>query len=103
MGGKKILRDLVIQRIYILRDLAYQAARQGDIELALTAGNMIFRLAMRNSIRIPSDIKRSFCKECRAPLIPGITSMVRIRSKGRKSIRITTCLLCFKIHRLELN
>ncbi|HWQ17086.1 MAG TPA: ribonuclease P Rpr2/Rpp21/SNM1 subunit [Sulfolobales archaeon] len=100
--GKRILRDLVIQRIHILRDLSHEAIRRGDVELALVASNMIFRLSMRNSVRLPKEIKRGFCKRCKAPLIPGLTAMVRLRRKGSRKLRIVTCLLCWNIHRLEL-
>ncbi len=102
MKGKRLLRDLVIQRAYILRDLSYDAMRKGDVELALTASNMIFRLAMRNSVRLPREIKMGFCKRCRAPLIPGLTAMVRLRGRGSRTLRVVTCLLCWNIHRLEL-
>lgn len=102
MRGKRLLRDLVIQRIYILRDLSYKAIREGDVELALVASNMIFRLSMRNSVKLPREIKMGFCKRCRAPLIPGLTAMVRLRRKGSRKLRIVTCLLCWNIHRLEL-
>ncbi len=92
----------MIQRIELLRDLAFRAAEEGDVELALTAGSYIFRLAHRNSIDIPRDIKRSFCKRCRAPLIPGLTATVRLRSRGRVTVRVVTCHLCWNIHRLEI-
>lgn len=102
MRGKRLLRDLVIQRAYILRDLSYDAMRRGDVELALVASNTIFRLAMRNSVRLPREIKMSFCKNCRAPLIPGLTATVRIRGRGSRTLKVVTCLLCQNIHRLEL-
>jgi len=100
--GKRLVRDMVAQRIEILRDLALRAAREGDVELALTAGNSIFKLAQRNSVDIPGDIKRSFCKKCRAPLVPGLTATVRLRSRGRTVVRVVTCHLCWNIHRLEI-
>lgn len=100
--GKRILRDLVIQRAYILRDLSYEAMRRGDVELALVAGSMIFRISSRNSVRLPREIKMGFCKRCRAPLIPGLTAMVRLRGRGSGKLRIVTCLLCWNIHRMEL-
>ncbi|MDT7895120.1 MAG: ribonuclease P Rpr2/Rpp21/SNM1 subunit [Desulfurococcales archaeon] len=99
---RRVLRDLVLQRIEILRELSFKAIREGDVELALTAGNLIFRLAMRNSIDLPRDIKRSFCRKCRAPLIPGLTATIRLRSKGKNVIRIVTCHICWNIHRLEM-
>ncbi|MDT7887699.1 MAG: hypothetical protein RQ885_01825 [Desulfurococcales archaeon] len=99
---KRLLRDIVLQRIEILRELSIKAAREGDIELALASGDLIFRLAMRNSINIPRDIKRIFCERCRAPLIPGLTATVRLRGKGRAVVRVVTCHICGNIHRLEI-
>ncbi|CAD1469533.1 unnamed protein product, partial [Heterotrigona itama] len=45
-----------------------------------------------------SDIKRTICKCCQSPLIPGETARVRLVSKPVKGIK-WTCLTCLSIKR----
>lgn len=39
-------------------------------------------IAKRYTVRLDSKTKRSFCKNCNTPLVPGLTEVVRT-SKGR--------------------
>lgn len=39
------------------------------------------------------DVKRSICKSCQCPLVPGETARVRLLSKPIKAVKYT-CLLC---------
>ncbi|MGC9149450.1 MAG: hypothetical protein ACP5GI_08460 [Sulfolobales archaeon] len=57
---------------------------------------------MRNSIDLPRDIKRGFCRKCWLILIPGLTATIRLRSEGGNVIRVATCHLCWSIYRLEV-
>ena len=48
------------------------------------------RIAMRQRVRIPRELRRRFCRRCSAYLVPGSTVRVRVR-RGRV---VTTCLRC---------
>lgn len=97
--SRRILADLVVQRILILYNMALERARSGDYEQASRLGLLIKELSMRTRIRIPRSVKRGLCKNCSLPLIPGVTSRVRLRSQGRFSYRVVTCSRCGWMHR----
>ncbi|MCE4606474.1 MAG: ribonuclease P [Desulfurococcales archaeon] len=92
-------RDLIIQRMRILYDLAVEDARKGDFEHARMLTRLIKRLSMRNRVRIPLDVKRGICENCDVPLIPGLTSRIRLVNDGRSSRIVVTCLVCGWMHR----
>lgn len=48
------------------------------------------RIAMRDRIRIPRELKRKYCRKCFTYLVPGINARVRIH-RGKI---IITCLEC---------
>ncbi|OAD54483.1 Ribonuclease P protein component 4 [Eufriesea mexicana] len=52
--------------------------------------------AKKSVLRLGSDIKRTICKCCQSPLIPGETARVRLVSKPIKGVK-WTCLTCFSI------
>jgi len=52
------------------------------------------RIAMRQRVRIPRELRRRFCRRCSAYLVPGSTLLVRVRP-GKV---VTTCLRC-RAHR----
>lgn len=45
-----------------------------------------------------ADIKRTICKCCQSPLIPGETAKVRLVSKPVKAVK-WTCLTCLSVKR----
>ena len=90
----------MLERTRILYSMALEAARAGDLEYARMLTGLIRRLATRNRVRPPRSIKRGICKNCGAPLIPGVTARVRLRSQGRSfAYRVVVCLECGWIHR----
>lgn len=97
--SRRILSDLVLQRMSILYDMALERARSGDYEQASRLGSLIKELSLRTRVRMPKRLKRGLCKNCNLPLIPGITSRVRLRSQGGFSYRVLTCLRCGWMHR----
>lgn len=52
------------------------------------------KIGLRYNVRLPKELKRSFCKNCNTLLIPSVTSTVRLD----KAI-IIKCLKCNKIYR----
>ncbi len=75
-------------------------AREGLVEEARLVVSQIRELEAVTRVRMPRASRRLFCKRCRAPLIPGVTSRVRLASQGRLSYIVTRCLVCGWIHRL---
>jgi ribonuclease P protein subunit RPR2 len=96
---KTFYKDLVQQRMQILYNQAVNDIRKGDIEHARMLTHLIKKLSTRNRVKIPINIKRGICKNCGVPLIPGLTSRVRIIRDGRTSRVVVTCNVCGWIHR----
>lgn len=57
-------------------------------------GNIMISCSKKSVLRIDPEIKRTVCKSCQTPLIPGETARVRICKKPSKNIK-WTCLTCF--------
>jgi len=93
------LRDLALQRSYLLYNMALERARRGDYELARRYIEIMLKIASKANLKLPRRIKRSICRRCYVPLIPGVTLSVRIRSEGRGSRVVYKCLLCGWIRR----
>ena len=100
--SRYLLRDLVIQRVELLIQLAIKWVEEDKIDFARNAVRIIEEMRRETNTRIPIEIKRLYCKHCYTPLIPGKTARVRIKSSGKRILRITTCLSCGKIYRLEI-
>jgi len=82
-------KRLARERIEVLFDRAREffpdnpAASDRCVDLAR-------RIAMRQRVRIPREIRRRFCRRCSAYLVPGVTLRVRVRH----GTVVTTCLRC---------
>ncbi|XP_053977645.1 uncharacterized protein LOC128885639 isoform X2 [Hylaeus anthracinus] len=59
-------------------------------------GNTMIGCAKKSVLRIESDIKRTICKCCQCPLIPGETARVRLMSKPIKGVK-WTCMTCLSV------
>ncbi|CAG5075904.1 Similar to RPP21: Ribonuclease P protein subunit p21 (Macaca mulatta), partial [Cotesia congregata] len=74
----------------------YQASKLVSKHDTITAscfGNAMISCSRKAVLRIETDLKRSICKCCQSPLIPGETSRVRLITKPIKAVK-TTCLIC---------
>jgi len=96
-----LLRDIAVQRMYILFRLGVDAVKSGRIEYAKRYGYLIKRISMRNRVKIPRSIKRWICKNCCVVMVPGFNVRVRTRREGKTLRVVTTCLVCGWIHRYE--
>jgi len=94
-----VMKDLAIQRIRLLYRYAIIEVKKGNIDLARRYVYLMKRIVSKAKTRMPRRIKRSICKNCMTPLIPGVTARVRLQSEGRGSRIVVTCLLCGWIHR----
>ncbi|XP_076290456.1 ribonuclease P protein subunit Rpp21 [Lasioglossum baleicum] len=77
----------------------YQASHLMALKNRVAAscyGNMMVGCAKKSVLRIESDIKKTICKCCQSPLIPGETAKVRLISKPVKGVK-WTCLVCLSV------
>ncbi|XP_014479427.1 PREDICTED: ribonuclease P protein subunit p21 [Dinoponera quadriceps] len=61
-------------------------------------GNMMMRCAKKVVLHVEPNLKRTLCKCCQTPLIPGETARVRLISKPVKGVK-WTCLTCMNTKR----
>lgn len=92
--GRGVLRDLALQRITHLYELALLETKRGRLDLAKRYVELIIRLSRKAQVRPLKYIRRGYCRRCRIPLIPGLTSRIRVRSEGKGSRVVVTCLQC---------
>lgn len=85
---KKLERQIALERIKILLERA-QKIKNEDYELARRYVELARRIATRYRVRIPKELKITFCKKCLYPYRSD-----RIRVRVRKSRVIITCLNC---------
>lgn len=97
----RLLRDIAIQRMYILFKLGVLAVESGRIEYARRYGELVRRISMRCRVGIPRSIKRWICKNCSVIMVPGLNARIRSRREGKTLRVVTTCLVCGWIHRYE--
>jgi ribonuclease P protein subunit RPR2 len=106
MPGKKSRRpskkpswqkDTVKERIGRLFDQAEQEFSEHP-ERSRRYVEMALKLSMRYNVTISSTLKRRFCRKCKAFLVPGKNSRVRISTK-QKAVTVT-CKDCGHVTRL---
>ncbi|MFC7045225.1 ribonuclease P protein component 4 [Halobacteriaceae archaeon GCM10025711] len=72
-------RTIAEERIDRLQDLAADAARDGDDELAREYVRLARRIAERNRLSLPRRFKRFTCDRCDRYLVPGRNARVRLQ------------------------
>ncbi|MEB3779081.1 MAG: ribonuclease P Rpr2/Rpp21/SNM1 subunit [Desulfurococcales archaeon] len=97
--GRRLLVDLVRQRIERIYLLAVEAAKRGEWDYSSRLGSYIKELSRATRVRMDRRIKRGLCKKCSIPLIPGVTATVRTRSQGCFAYIVIRCRTCGWIHR----
>jgi ribonuclease P protein subunit RPR2 len=86
------LEKLALERMGILIQNAISNARK-DPQLAQRQAYLARRLSMRHKVRMPYQLRMTFCKKCKKFIAPGLNSRVRLGRSSLKSIRIT-CNFC---------
>ncbi|KAI4488160.1 hypothetical protein M0804_005008 [Polistes exclamans] len=74
----------------------YQASHMISLKNRVAAsyyGSMMMGCAKKAVLRVEPNLKRTVCKQCNSPLIPGETARVRLCSKRVKGVK-WTCLIC---------
>lgn len=69
-----------------------------DKDLAHRYVSLARKMAMKVKVKIPTELKRRFCKHCYRYLVPGVNARVRTRA-GKVVI---SCLECKKFMRIPL-
>lgn len=91
-------RDVALERVGRLLDLAVEAVHAGRIDRANRYAELGWRIKTRYQLR-RTPLDTQVCRACHAFLEPGLTARVRLR-QGR---RVTTCLACGAIRRKVLS
>ncbi|KOC70437.1 Ribonuclease P protein subunit p21, partial [Habropoda laboriosa] len=87
----------VFEKMNYLYQASYLMALKNRV-VSSYYGNIMVGCGKKSVLRIESDIKRTICKCCQSPLIPGETARVRLVSKPVKSVK-WTCLTCLSVKR----
>ncbi|WP_456482453.1 ribonuclease P protein component 4 [Methanopyrus sp.] len=95
--GVSPLRKIALERTERLLKLARTVYHE-DPDRARRYVELARRIAMKARVRLPKHLKRSFCKRCNTPLIPGVTARVRLRQNRMPHVSVT-CLECGYIYR----
>ncbi|MCX8174720.1 MAG: RNAase P [Candidatus Micrarchaeota archaeon] len=88
---KQNLREIAMERIGILLDLAAEALRNGEEKYARRYVFLARKLSTRYNCRLPPAIRAKFCKGCGLPLLPGKNCRVRLRKRQRKAEYLCLC------------
>ena len=90
----KQIRNIAKERIEILFKEAADVFKKDPL-LADRYVKLAREISMKSRVRIPSDLKRRFCKHCYSYLVPGVNCRVRTR-EGKV---VYYCLKCKKFMR----
>ena len=95
--GAGYVADLAVQRAKRLIELA-RLVYPKDPQLSRRYNYLAMAVVKRARAKLPRELKRSFCRTCFAPLIPGVTCRVRLRSGGTPHV-VVKCLACGRYYR----
>ena len=97
MKNKGHSRKITLERIKSLFEQAKDKFNSNP-NLSNKYVKMARKLAMKINLRIPSELKRQYCKHCYSYLKPG----VNLRIRNNKSRIVYYCLNCKKYTRFEI-
>ena len=88
-------QEIAMERINILFNEAKKAFRE-EPEFSNRYVRLARKIAMKYKIKIPSKLKRQFCKKCLAYLVPG----VNLRVRAKKGHMVYCCQNCRHVMRV---
>lgn len=94
------LRDLVVQRIERALDFAFKIYNSYP-DYAVKAVKQAQRLAQKARVRIPTRLRRRFCRKCGMPFVGSSTFSVRVR-QNRATHVVLRCRNCGFIRRFYI-
>ncbi|XP_052791088.1 uncharacterized protein LOC128225098 [Mya arenaria] len=95
MGNLKIPQEDIHKRLSFLYQAAYQTLKSKNNNAGLCRYyiNTLKLIARKNCIALHPNIKRTICKRCNMLLVPGLSSLIRLKHKRQKMSTIT-CTEC---------
>lgn len=87
---KNIVKQIVLERIYRLFELAEKAFDEGEKDYAKQLIKLARKLSERNKVPVPDELKEKYCKACHAFLVIGKNARKRIKNK----LLVISCLEC---------
>jgi ribonuclease P protein subunit RPR2 len=93
--AKAQAKEIARERIDIL---VKSALKEKDEALAARQARLARQMAMRYRVRLPYGARQLFCKKCKAFIVPGRSSRVRVGGAKTRAVRIT-CLRCGHTYR----
>ena len=89
-------RIIASERVKNLIQLATRTVKE-DEKLANRYIKLARKIAMKYKVKIPSELKKRFCKHCHSALMPGENSRIRL-TKGKV---VYYCMKCRKFMRFR--
>lgn len=87
---KNIVKQIVLERIYRLFELAEKAFYEGEKDYAKQLIMLAGKLSKRNKVPIPKELREKYCKACHAFLVVGRNARKRLK----KGVQVISCLEC---------
>ena len=95
---RQLAKEIAHERVEFL---VASALAEKDPSLAGRQAALAKRIAMRHRLRLPYRTRQLFCKNCKAFIVPGRTSSVRVGRSRTRAIRVT-CGRCGHTYRRVL-
>ncbi|BCU66992.1 ribonuclease P [Sulfolobales archaeon HS-7] len=84
------MRNELLNRAIFLINYARRLAESGYLDISREVVKLGLTYSSKGRVRLPLEVKRSFCRKCYVPLIIGKTETRRIR----RGYIVRTCNLC---------
>ncbi|HIQ32457.1 MAG TPA: ribonuclease P protein component 4 [Methanothermococcus okinawensis] len=98
----KKIKEIALERIEILMNLAEEAYRKGQLERMRRYIELSRRIAMKARVPFPKKWKRRICKKCLTVLIYGVNCTVRtVSDKSCPHVAIK-CLNCGNVIKIPM-
>ena len=94
MSGKNFRREIALERIYRLFELAEQEFALHS-ERSRRYVELARKISMRNKAPIPAELKKRFCKKCGAFLVKGKNAEEKAAGE-LVEIHCKECGFCFR-------
>ncbi|MFX0102189.1 MAG: ribonuclease P protein component 4 [Candidatus Hodarchaeota archaeon] len=99
--NKQKMKKIAEERIDILFQRSRECSKGDTSDQALSRRYVFLarKLAMGTRTPLKWEHKRRICRNCNSLLVPGHTSRVRLKGKGKNAHVVVTCLHCGNIRR----
>jgi len=94
---KLALQKIALERMEILIKNAISNSIENP-KLAQRQASLAKKISTKHRVRMPYELRITYCKKCKSFIAPGINSKIRLGRTPIKSIRIT-CNFCGHTYR----